>query len=407
MRYAILIGVILFSVQLKAQVLPQYYDTLLHESVLTFSGGVDYAANAVKKEISKAIYAGGFISNEMKDYSFDRHKGVNRIGGEAFAEINYSNFNVNLFKNKPWGMQITAGSYYFGGALYGKDLFGLGFYGNDRYIGDTIDLSGTDLSFTSFEKIGFGLIDAKSKSYLTFNVYNINNRLNGDFRDVRIIQSADSNHIELVMDGDVELKSNLAYNQGIGFGIDFNYYLDFDWQSGRTAYINFTAKNIGFAHLYQDQTRYSFDTTFVYSGLSLEEITGESSILNDSLDVLDTLGIRSGYSNPTFILPGYIQIAKIVDEHQTGKAQSFFGLRMYPTLIYSPYIFAGVDYKLNNWLRFGAMLSYGGFTGFKGGIYSGFKKGKIALGVSSENILGFVSKRASGQSLQINFRCEF
>ncbi len=405
MRNIVLLIIVSIPGLLSAQILPQYYDTLEYNSVISFMGGIDYAASAVKKDISKSIYAGGFISNEMKDYSFDRHKGVNRIGGEAFGEFSYSNFKVNLFKKKPWGMHITAGSYYFGGAVYGKDLFGLGFYGNERYIGDTIDLSGTDLSFTGFEKIGFGFIDPKSKSSLTFNIYNVNNRFNGDFRDVKIIQSEDSSYIELIMDGDVELKSNLAYNQGFGFGLDFNYYLNIDWQSGKTAYINFSARNVGFAYMYQDQNVYSFDTTFTYSGLTFEQITGDNSILKDSIDILDTLGIKSGVSNPTFILPSYIQIAKIVDEHQKSKVQSFFGIRMYPTLIYAPYVFGGVDYKVNDWLRFGAMMSFGGFTKLKGGFYTGVKKGKFTLGVSSENVLGFVSKKASGESLQINLRC--
>lgn len=396
---------ILIAHSASSQVLPQYYDTLERNYEFILNGLGDYSASAVRNEITSKFYRGGYIDQDMKDFSFDKHKAVNRIGGVASGELTFINYKKHLFKNKNWGYLVKVGIDYFGGSVYSKDAFGLVFYGNERYFGDTIDLSGTNMSYTGYQKVGFGLIDSKSKSFLNVNVYNISDRFTMNNRDLKVIQSSDSMIVDLIMDGEVEMKDNAKFNQGIGVGFDFAYNLPISWQSGKTSYFQFSAKNIGVGYMYEDQKRYSYDTTFHYEGLTFSQITGENSLLKDSLDVLDTLGITSGYTNSTFLLPGMIQVAKIVDQQNDSKVQSFYGIRMYPTLLYSPYLFAGVDYRPIDWMNLGAMVSYGGFCGFKGGIYASIKKEKYSVGISSENITGAISKKGNGQSINLLVRC--
>ncbi len=407
MRLLFAFSILMWSISLNAQILPQGYDTLVTSQSYEIKGNLDFGATSIHNAISSKFYRGGFIDDGMKDYAFDKHKGVNRIGVDGKMELSYTNFDSKIFKSKPWGYVIKAGAYAFGGMLYSKDTYGLAFYGNERYVGQTIDMSGSEISFTSFQKIGFGLIDPKSKSALAFNVYNISNRFTADFRDLQLIQAEDSLAIDIVMDGEVSARNNLKFNQGIGFGVDFDYYLGIDWQSNKTAFVHFSLNNIGVGYMYEKQLTYITDTTFHYSGLTFDQIIGENSIMNDSLNVLDTLGIRQEFSNPVFLLPGFIQIAKIVDEHQEASIQSFFGVRVYPTLIFAPYVFGGLDYKPLSWLRLGAMASYGGFTKMRAGFYANYNKGSIRAGLGTENLIGLFSKKGSGQSIYINLRCVF
>ena len=95
----------------------------------------------------------------------------------------------------------------------------------------------------------------------------------------------------------------------------------------------------------ESQKRYSFDTTILYTGFEFSDLIGDNAILSDSINLLDTLGIASSDVNPVFMLPGYLQVGKMIDRNSSYKLQSFFGIRLYPTLIYSPYVFAGVNYK--------------------------------------------------------------
>jgi hypothetical protein len=407
MRNVVTAIFLLITTGLSAQVLPSYYDTLERHHEIVINGTLDYSSSAIQKAITGKFIRGGFIDEGIKDASFDRHGAVNRIGLDASADIIYTNYKARIFKNRPWGYQVKAGYYNFGGVLYSKDLFGMTFYGNSRYVGDTIQMSGTDVSFMSFQKVGFGLIHSTYKSSVTLNFYNISNRMSGDFRTLEVIQDASGDVVTLNMDGDVELRNNLNFIQGLGAGVDVDYKLAIDLGEDKKAFVQFKADNIGFAYLNQSQKTYNFDTTFVYSGLRFEEIMGDNAILNDSLDVLDTLGISSGETKRTVMLPGVIQIAKIVDAHETKKLQSFFGLRLYPTLIYNPYVFAGVDFKPVEKLNLGASVGYGGFAKFRGGFYASYRANKFSVGLGTENLIGMISQRGSGESVYLRLGCAF
>lgn len=381
------------------------YDTLEYKQEFILNGGLDFSASAVENSILSKFYRGGFIDDQMKDNSFSKHRAINRAGMDISGDFIYRNYTKKLFKNKNWGMQFQLGYYNFGGILYSDDLFGLAFYGNDRYVGDTIDMSGTDISFVSFQKFGFGLVDAKTKSSVSLNVYNISNRVSGDFRDLQIAQSSDGMEVNVVMDGEVDVKKNNKFNQGFGFGIDADFRFSVAWYKERIAKIQFLAKNVGFGYMIEDQKRYSFDTTINYTGFEFKDLIGDNAILSDSVNLLDTLGIASSDVNPVFMLPGFIQIGKMIDRNSKYKLQEFFGIRVYPTLIYSPYIFAGANYKAMDWLNVGASLSYGGFAGFKTGIYANISFAKFHAGLGTDNLIGALSKKGNGQSLYLKLRC--
>lgn len=404
--YFCLLSTFCIANKANAQLLPIQYDTLTRSQEIILSGGADYCGSAMQNQLTSKLIRGGLITTEIKDGSFNRHKQINRFGGALNGEIEYRNYNIKLFKKKDWGMLVKGGAYVFGGTLYSQDAFGLLFYGNERYLGDTISMSGMDMSLVSFEKIGFGMIDNKSKSNLSINLYNVSNRLSADFRDLEVRQSADGQDVEIVMDGQVELRNNLSYTQGIGLGVDADFKLPISWGKGK-AFIQFQAKNVGVAYMLEQQKVYRVDTTISYSGLEFNQLIGDNAIVFDSLNVLDSMGITSSLRNRTVLLPGFVQVGKIVDLHNESRVQSFFGIRLYPTLIYSPYVYAGVDVKAADWLRFGANVGYGGFTNFRGGLYASVNTKNISIGLATENIVGAVSRNGNGQSLYLRLRCAF
>jgi len=210
----------------------------------------------------------------------------------------------------------------------------------------------------------------------------------------------------VTMDGSFERTQSANFNQGLGLGFDADFKAPISWGEG-TAYLQFQARNLGVAHLYVPQQRYSVDTTLTYSGFTVDQIVGDNAIHFDSLRVLDTLGIQSTEVNRTVVLPGYIQIGKIVDVHTSKRLQSFFGFRLHPTRMYNPYIYAGMDIKTTDWLSLGVNAGYGGFHGLRGGLYAHARTKLISVGLGTENILGAISKMGSGQSLYLRLRCEF
>lgn len=391
----------------SAQLLPIQYDTLPHSQEIIVSSGLSYAGSAMQNQLYSKFIFGGLISSDIKDASDTRHKGLNRVGGVFSGDVEYRNYNIKPFKKRDWGMVFKAGANAFGGGIYSDDAFGLIFYGNDRYVGETMEMSGLDMTLASVQKIGVGLIDNKTKSNVSVNFYNMNNYMSGSFRDFEITQSEDGQDITLVMDGELMMRNSNSFSQGVGLGVDVDFKLPVAWGKDQEAYIQILAKNIGMAYLFEGQKYYRIDTTIQFSGLEFEDVIGDNAIIVDSIDVLASLGVSSEIRKKAVLLPGFIQVGKIVDQHSPKKLQSFFGIRLYPSIIYSPYAFAGLQYKTTDWLSLGANIGYGGFTNFRGGLYANMNFEKISVGLATENIIGLVSKKGSGQSLYIRLRCAF
>lgn len=401
------IGALFVSQVTSAQLLPIQYDTLPRSQEIIVSGGVDYAGSALQNQLFSKFLFGGLISSDIKDASDARHKGLNRVGGYFSSEVEYRNYDIKLFKKRNWGMTFKAGTMAFGGGIYSDDAYGLVFYGNDRYVGDTMEMSGMDLTFSSVQKIGVGFIDNVSKSSMSFNLYNMNNYMSGSFRDFEIAQSTDGQDVTLTMDGELSMRESQSFSQGLGIGMDVDFKLPVAWGQNQEAYIQILAKNIGMAYLYEPQKYYRIDTVIEFSGVEFEDVIGDNAIVVDSIDVLASLGVSSENRKRAVLLPGFIQVGKIVDRHSQKKLQSFFGVRLFPSIIYSPYAYAGLHYKTTDWLSLGANLGYGGFTNFRGGFYANADFDNISVGLATENIVGLVSKKGSGQSLFIRFRCAF
>lgn len=401
----------LFAQNAQSQLIPLRYDTLSYKHQVVLSGGLDYAANSVQRQLTSKFIRGGLITDEIKDASYAKHSGVNRFGGTFSGELSYAAYDVRLFKNKDWGLYVKAGYDVFGGVVYSKDFFGLAFYGNQRFLGDTLNMSGMSATLTGYQKISVGMIAAKSKSSITLNFYNIDRHFDGHFRSLELIQAESGDSFTLEMDGEVSVPKNSKFNQGFGVGLDFDFKMPIAWANEKTAYIQFKAKNIGVGFSSQPYTRYHTDTTIHFDGFTFDQLIGDNSFFQDTSlsvnSVMDSLGIHSENYRPTYLLPGFIQVGKIVDEHNDSRFQPFFGIRVYPTLIYSPMVFGGLDVKAADKVRVGANLSFGGFTGLRGGIYAQANLGAWSFGLSTETISGLVSQKAYGQSVYARIGCAF
>lgn len=407
MKKYLLITAVCWTFGSLAQMGVDTYDSVVYHHVVGVDGFGDYGASALQNGVANKFVFGGFIDSTTKNNSFNRHRGVNRIGVVANGEVYYRNYDARILKNKEWGFEIVAAANYFGGALYTRDMFGLGMYGNLNYVGDTLSMSGMNISFTGMQKVGFGLIDVKTKSSVRLNLYNISSRFDADFRDLELIQSEDGYEMTLVMDGEVEMSQSAKFNQGFGAGVDVDIRIPISWVNEREARLQFKAENIGFGYMYEPQKRYNFDTTITFDGFRFNQLVSENGYFSDSLSLLDTLGINSSETKSGFLLPGYIQIGKMIDRNADYKLQSFFGVRIYPTLIYSPFAFAGVDYKFTDHVRAGLSVSYGGFSGVRVGAYGQFNWDRFGFGLGSDNFSGFMRSGGNGTSLYASAVCRF
>lgn len=384
--------------------MPIQHDTNFIKQEIIISGDGDLSATAMSKSMFNPFLFGGGISNETKDKALALQKNNNRIGLTAQAEFEYRNYNVNLFKNPRYGFLIQGGYYLSAYGNYSKDLFEMAFYGNETFLGRTADFSSSSMRLTAFQKLGFGVVDKKSKSSLSLNFINISSYANAAIQQGEILHDSDGENIDLVLDGRFAQTQGANFSKGIGASIDFDYRIPVLWLKDQTAFVQVQIKNFGFAYLNQGVKSYQVDSNYHFSGFNLDQLINSSEIFSTDFSLEDSLNLRPENKKQLVALPFFIQIGKIVDEHHAGKLQSFFGVRIYPTASYVPMLYAGGNWKPADWLNLGLSVSYGGYTKFRGGLYASFKMKSVHLGIGTEDVYGLVSKNALGESLNIRMR---
>jgi hypothetical protein len=387
--------------------LPIQHDTLLankHEFI--FSGVADYAATSLEKSLTKKLFYGGEITDAIKDKSRKLHREVNQFGSDINTEFEYRNYSVSLFKKPNWGFIVKGGFYSFVNTLYSKDLFNLTFYGNQDYIGDTAFLSGTKFSSYTFQKVGFGWLDKKSKSSVCLNFINLSGYSDAFIRKGELYQSQLVDTLSISFDGGANYTSGTDFMKGSGIGLDADIRFFVPTKNGNPMYYQFLARNIGFASIQKPMNGYEADTVFTMVGLTFNQVLNGSSFLDSNFALLDTLGIEETQLKKTVFLPGFLQFSKLVDVNSARKLQEFYGLRMFLASAYKPLVFAGLDYRINfsktKTLNIGLNSSYGGFSRFRFGLYSSVKINNWNVGISSENLIG-----KTGESILFRLQCAF
>ena len=397
----------LFSTGFSQSWLPIQHDTLLdrkHEII--FSGTGDYASTSLHKSLTNKLLFGGEITDDIKEKSLKLHRGINRFGLDLNSEIEYRNYTTNLFKKNTWGFVVKAGYFSFINALYSQDLYELTFYGNQNYLGDTASLSGTKFSSLTYQKMGFGWLDKKSKSTVSLNLYSMNRYTSANLSNTEIYQSSNIDTLAISYNGSAQFSDSPNLFAGIGVGLDADFRFSIPTKNSTPMYYQFLAKNIGVATYNNPLTNYTADTSITFTGLSFDQVLNGSSFLDSNYSILDTIGIQKRESNPVIFLPGFLQFSKLVDANSSRKLQEFYGVRLFLASAYTPLVFAGADYRISTGskttVNIGANASYGGFSRFRFGLYSSIKINNWNVGIASENILG-----KTGQSILFRLQCAY
>lgn len=379
-------------------------DDYRHEMVV--AGWAEYLSTAVDNELSKKLFYGGNITEGTKNRSFLNHKGINRFGGDVSAEVEYRNHGINLFGKDKYGLVVKGGAYNYGSLIYSKDLFGLTFYGNDRYAGQTADFSGTRFTTLSFQKVGVGLFEKAMKHAVSLNFYTVTNYIDLNVFEGRLYQSSDMDSLHLTMDANLDLSSGSTRFKGYGAGIDLDFYLPVALNEKRTALIRFQAKDLGMCFFNTPLTRYNSDTTLSFKGYTLDQLLSLNSNTAQP-NFADTLAVDSTGVRKWRLLPAFIQVGKVVSENDPARVQTFYGIRLYGLSGYVPMLYAGLHYNLGKFIDVGLHTAYGGFGGLRFGMYSNIKFGNFSMALGSDNLTGIFQKNAKGESIALRVRCVF
>jgi hypothetical protein len=382
--------------------LPIQHDTLVHKQEVLFFGLADYGSTSLQNEFTKKLLYGGTITQTIKDNSLAEHGYTNRFGTEVTSEIEYRNYSVNIGREGKYGFLIKGGTSLQYATRYAQDAFQLLFYGNAGFQGDTAVLSGTSYFGMTSTKLGFGLINKKTKSNLSFNVYGIQDRTTGAIWNGVIAQSVAIDSLKIGLNAGYSALLGNGYFKGMGMGVDFDLRVESSIRDGVTNTFQFLARNIGVGYAQQNKT-IKVDSVYAYSGLTLDQLLGQPA--NYSVDgVMDSLGVTEQVGKKWFALPGFIQLAKIVQENTVQKVQSFYGVRLNMLSASAPMAYVGVDVKPMKQLHVAGNVSFGGYSDFRFGCYSQWQLKNLSLGFATEDLYGLFSAKGKGESFVMRLR---
>lgn len=383
--------------------LPLNYDTIQRNQEINVYASGEIASTSISNQLTKHLLFGGNISSEVIEKIDGKQKSLNRIGFYAEPTLEYVNYNVRPFKSVNWGIVVKAGAFYSGAARYRSGLFGLGFRGNEPYLGSEIDLSNMTANITATHKIGFGFIDGKSKSSITLNIYGITNHFSSHLNDSYFKQDETGYNAELLLKGRAD-NSRGPYYKGLGVGVDANFFFKIG-PDEKPSFIQFSIQNLGVGFLNKNVVRYAMDTTLYHDGFTISQLTNGETMFGKDKNVADEIGLQRDTVSKTIALPFTVQIGKIIDEHNTKLFQLFYGGRVYVQNGALPMLYFGGHYRSKKWFRMGAGVSYGGFTGFRANLYAQGVWKQFNIGLSTTDVAGMIGVgRGYGYSLNLSYR---
>jgi hypothetical protein len=400
-RQIILLFILITNFSFSQELLPVEYDTTNTSAQLLINGNAFHLSSSIKNSFSRKWLFGGELTDDIKDKTYNKHNIYDRIGGGYRLNIQYRSNKV-LIENHPnlsWMVNLSNETHF--SSEYAQGLFGLLFFGNERYLGEEVNLSNSIGNVVDYFTIGGGIHNKKTKSFITLNV--VLPRMYADFaiNQGTFFTSESGDQIDLLLQGEVNTANSPAYFQGLGGAISFDYNLPFGQSDGNNFSGTFrvSGRNIGVYKL-NKVNRTNIDADAEFSGFSMDDLR---SLFEDEVEsntnIVDSLNITESNGALWKFIPGFVQVGKVVEKHRDTKLQSFFGIRMYTSFLYRPLIFVGVDYRPIQNISVGAQGTYGGYGLFRLGMYGNYTTDKFSLGLGSEDLLGLLLKNQYGQSL--------
>ncbi|HEU0227689.1 MAG TPA: hypothetical protein VFQ86_08125 [Arachidicoccus soli] len=369
------------------------YDSTLAKNKISLQGDGFELSTALYNVIASKFIFGGTISKEMSEKTFQFQRASNKIGGGFNLGIEYRSAHPIFKKNKEWSWMIDVSENGHFSGDYSDNVFGLLFLGNAHFLGETIEISGTYGRYEQFLSIGGGIHNRKTKSFITINAIFPQNFFNLAIDKGDIGFSNTGDEWNLNAEGTLLSANSYAYFKGLGAALNFGVYLPFGKGKKFNGIIEITGRNLGFYEL-NKANYYTVHTHKLYSGFSIKDLVNNV----DDINLMDTLGISKREKTRGYLLPGFVQVGKIVMADSAKRWQSFFGLRFYTTKVYRPMIYAGVNFQPVSTVSIGTQLSYGGYGDLRLGLYVNYFTKRWNVGIGTEDLLGALMKYQFGYS---------
>ena len=336
----------------------------------------------------KKLYYGGQINNNDKG-NLEGINNIQRSGVEL--DINIGAKFKNSKNDYRW--YINYQSLITAGGKYNLGLFDLIFRGNTN-IDEQLLLNTTAFHFRNHQLLHIGKFFKRFNAGITLG--NILNESNGKFGDQDYLNF--TNPYKWIVVGNPEIISTSNTSQffkknGSSFGLDFQ--ISNPIISNKVNF-DFQIKNLGIIYLHNNIKSINYDTSFIYSGLSLNQISNNDS----SNSLFNNFSRGNSLENKILITP--FEVNTNIN-FRVNKIDFYSGLYYRFNSQYLPKIYLRINYFLRNKFRLGGVLNYGGYNKMQLGFNSAIEQKKWSANLTIQNLIGFIPSFGKSFGIILNF----
>ena len=363
-----------------------------------------YGSNVMDLETMQLFYRGGYFDQDLKSESVNRLGVKNLLGAEYGFQLGYENPSIASLDSL--GLYVSYGISGAAGVTFTHDLFNLVFVGNQQFVGDSAFFSGTEFSSFSYRKIGVGILklnkDGVHKiglSLISFGNYSYGIVDRGMYQ-----ADANSDTLELRLSGSWMTDSKANHGSPVGYGIGFDYeakLLPVQSDSLSAPMLICGVRNLGVFFSTKSMNTLSLDTSIVFSGLEVNNISDFSSDLFEPSLSGDSLLPAMKQERKFRVLPFELYFYAPSDPNGK-KMQLVYGMRYRHGVSMIPQIYFGGDWRPNPKTIISPYLSFGGYSYFKTGLAIRKEFGNTRIGLVFNNVPGFLTQEAYQQSIAIS-----
>jgi Family of unknown function (DUF5723) len=359
--------------------------------------GSDYlmASDAVTVEFQNAYLNNEFIDTDVKDGSLENMDDRAVMASSLSAGLWFKKRKKDT-ENNHWFAALRHRSHY--NTNFTSDLFGLYFYGNKPYAGETADLSDLNYRSMSWQQAQFGMNWRFQKDSSYWEITGAVSLLNGqqymDFTTGRgtFYTDPDAEYIEM----DLELKSQQSDSADYSFGASNGFGASVDlmatYSHNKSYYVTFGIRDAGAIAWNNSSFTYTVDTLYRFEGAVVDnffdslflDISTEEDFVNGFIESRESGGF-------TTMLPMWVgaEYGKILLE---GQLTVFGGFDYLIESDYTPHFKVGGEYIFNKSIVAGAAFHTGGYSNFGWELYGGFDlTGGLILTAGTNYLGGFVA----------------
>jgi len=402
MKLLISIAFILFGATLVGQQLGNntLYSPNLDStaSYLNISTSGYYSSNIFDNAFVDKLAFGGFISDEEKNNAFARTKNVNHAGGELNLAVEYSTTKVYLVKDFGFYTHLSYNNSL--GAQFTRDLYQLALFGNTSLAQQEAVLSPSAFYLRDANQFSFGL-NKNNQLKVGLTLSSFNNNTGAKLNRGSFFTDTINNTLTLDIEGDyfaVDTNNSVNFfsNNAVGIGIDLETVLKLK-EKGQNIHLG--VRNVGvLVHKNAYQINARGDYTYKGTAVNSFKNIGENLLTQQAAQ--DSIGITTKTETRTSLLPFEIYFFQVPTYKK--RMELIYGFRYKNESAYKAFLYLGGNLKINNAAHLSTFISHGGYTNFQWGVSAQAHLKKMYLGVNSNNILGFFSNKAFGQSLGLS-----